>query len=161
MVQVSDPQQHRWGFQMSARLKSDLVNGQAGDFKPTDADTQVICDSGNPKPCAPNALVQFIEHTAAGTRPGTSSGSSFEFDWTPPHTDAGNVVLYVAGNAASGDNTQLGDHIYTASVELTSSGISAPSAILVSKYAVQNLVSDVPGLANQTDSNLTNPWGLL
>ena len=31
IVQVSDPQQHRWGFQMSARLKSDLVNGQAGD----------------------------------------------------------------------------------------------------------------------------------
>ena len=31
MVQVSDPQQHRWGFQVSARLKSDPVNGQAGD----------------------------------------------------------------------------------------------------------------------------------
>jgi hypothetical protein len=32
MVQVSDPQQRRWGFQMSARSKSNQVTGQAGDL---------------------------------------------------------------------------------------------------------------------------------
>ena len=93
MVQVSDPQQRRWGFQMSARLKSDLANGQAGDFKPSDGFTQVICDSGALKPCCNDAMVQFIEHTLAGTRRGTPDGATFEFDWTPPSTDAGNVVL--------------------------------------------------------------------
>src|SRR5437773_7930737 len=41
MVQVSDPQQRRWGFQMSARLKSNQVTGQAGDFSATDGSTQV------------------------------------------------------------------------------------------------------------------------
>src|SRR5271166_1590553 len=51
MVQVSDPQQRRWGFQLTARLKSNLANGQAGDFTPTDSFTQVICDNGNPIPC--------------------------------------------------------------------------------------------------------------
>ena len=163
MVQVSDPRQHRWGFQMSARLKSDPVNGQAGDLKPTDGLTQVMCDSGAPKPCSDNSLVQFIEHTTAGTRPGTPGGATFEFDWTPPATDSGNIVLYAAGNAANGDGTQSGDHIYTTSVELTSAAPSMPPpspAIPISMYAVQNLVSDVPGLAAQTDPNLTNPWGI-
>jgi len=159
-VQVSDPQQRRWGFQMSARLKSDLVNGQAGDFKPTDSFTQVICDNGAPKPCSDNTVVQFIEHTMAGTRPGTSGGATFEFDWTPPATDSGNIVLYAAGNAANGDGSQSGDHIYNASVELTAAPSTPPPATSVSKYSVQNLVSDVPGLAAQTDPNLINPWGI-
>jgi len=164
MVQVSDPQQHRWGFQMSARLKSDPVNGQAGDFSPTDSFAQVMCDSGTPKPCPDNALVQFIEHTVAGTRLGTPGAATFEFDWTPPATDSGNIVLYAAGNAANGDGSQLGDHIYNTSVEITSAVPStpppSPSAIPVTKYSVQNLVSDIPGLAAQTDPNLTNPWGI-
>src|SRR5690349_12970633 len=33
-VQVSDPVQQRWGFELSARLNSDLTNGQAGDLTP-------------------------------------------------------------------------------------------------------------------------------
>ena len=163
MVQVSDPQQRRWGFQMSARLKSDLVNGQAGDFQPTDGLTQVMCDSGTPKPCIDSSVVQFIEHTVAGTRPGTPGGVAFEFDWTPPATDSGTIVLYAAGNAANGDGSQLGDHIYNVSVELTPSVPStppSPSTIPVTAYAVQNLVSDIPGFAAQTDPNLTNPWGI-
>jgi len=164
MVQVSDPQQRRWGFQMSARLKSDLANGQAGDFKPTDSFTQVICDSGEPKPCSDSAVVQFIEHTAAGTRPGNTGGATFEFDWTPPTTDSGNIVLYAAGNAANGNGSQLGDHIYNTSVEITAAVPStpppSPSLIPVAKYTVQNLVSDIPGFAAQTDPNLTNPWGI-
>ena len=48
MVRVSDPQQRRWRFQLSARLKSDPMNRQAGDLQPTDGFTQVICDSGAP-----------------------------------------------------------------------------------------------------------------
>src|ERR1039457_4385686 len=42
-VQVSDPVQQRWGFELTARLNSDLANGQAGDFTPVDNLTQVIC----------------------------------------------------------------------------------------------------------------------
>jgi uncharacterized protein (TIGR03118 family) len=45
-------------------------------------------------------------------------------------------------------------------------GLSIVCAILLpvlpaaAEYAVTNLVSDVPGLANFTDSNLVNPWGI-
>src|SRR5207237_10284196 len=35
-VQIADPNQRRWGFQMSARLNSDPEKGQAGDFAPVD-----------------------------------------------------------------------------------------------------------------------------
>jgi uncharacterized protein (TIGR03118 family) len=161
LVQVSDPQQRRWGFQMSARLKSNQATGQAGDLSPTDGFTQVICDNSNPKPCPADALVQFIEHTSAGTRPGISGGATFEFDWTPPGTDSGNIIFYVAANAANGDGNFTGDHIYTSSLEITSSTPSAPpSAIPTTKYSQQNLVSDIPGLADQTDPSLINPKGI-
>ena len=160
VVQVSDPQQRRWGFQLSARLKSDLMNGQAGDLQPTDSFTQAICDSGAPKPCADNTVVQFIEHTLAGTRAGTTGGARFEFDWTPPATDSGNIVLYAAGNAANGDGNLTGDRIYNTSVELTAVAPPGPAATPGSRYTIQNLVSDVPGLAAQTDPSLTNPWGI-
>ena len=161
LVQISDPQQRRWGFQMTARLKSNQSTGQAGDFSPTDSFTQVICDNASPKPCPADALVQFIEHTSAGTRAGVSGGATFEFDWTPPATDSGNVVFYVAGNAANGDGNLTGDHIYTSSLEVTSSNPSLPPpAISVTKYTQHNLVSDIPGLADQTDANLINPKGI-
>src|SRR5512140_3494574 len=33
-VVVADPAQVRWGFELTARLGSDLQNGQAGEFSP-------------------------------------------------------------------------------------------------------------------------------
>src|SRR5712692_4955531 len=107
VVQVSDPNQQRWGFQLTARLNSDLANGQAGDFTPVDNMTQVICEDNAPKPCASG--VSFIEHTSAGTRNGTRNGGAFQFDWTPPATNAGPVTFYVAGNAANGNAASSGD----------------------------------------------------
>ena len=159
-VQISDSQQRRWGFQMSARLKSNQTTGQAGDFNPTDGSTQVICDNSGSKPCSADALVQFIEHTAAGTRPGATGGTTFEFDWTPPATDAGNIVFYVAANAANGDGNLTGDRIYTTSVEITSTAQTPAPVVPSTKYSQHNLVSDVAGLADQTDPNLINPWGI-
>jgi len=35
-----------------------------------------------------------------------------------------------------------------------------PSAKGANQYAQHNLVSDIPGLADQTDPNLVNPWGI-
>src|SRR3954454_9087818 len=36
MVQVSDPDQRRWGFEFTARLNSNPDTGQAGDLTPVD-----------------------------------------------------------------------------------------------------------------------------
>src|SRR5262245_33450254 len=49
-VQVADPAQQRWGFELTARLNSDLEKGQAGDFTPIDGFTQVICEDSAPRP---------------------------------------------------------------------------------------------------------------
>jgi uncharacterized protein (TIGR03437 family) len=115
-VTVSDIAQQRWGFELSARLSSDTSNGQAGKLVSVDNFTQVICEDAGPEPCLTG--VSFIQHTAAGTRNGTKNGATFQFDWIPPAANAGPVTFYAAGNAANGDGTSGGDHIYTNSVQL-------------------------------------------
>jgi uncharacterized protein (TIGR03437 family) len=125
MVQVADAAQQRWGFELSARLNSDPANGQAGELIPIDNFTQVICEDAGPKPCASG--VSFIQHTSAGTRNGTKGGATFQFDWAPPSANVGPITLYVAGNAANGDGSSGGDHIYTSSVELSPAVSAAPS----------------------------------
>ena len=137
-VRVSDPAQHRWGFEFTARLNSDLANGQAGSLASTDSNTQTFCDDGSPTPCASSKAVQFISHTTEGTRNGTTGGATFDFDWTPPATAAGTVTFYVAGNAANGNAASTGDHIYTANVQLTAAAVtpSGPKPTISSKGVV-------------------------
>lgn len=125
MVQVSDPNQERWGFELSARLNSDLEKGQAGDLTPVDSFTQVICEDSAPKPCASGPA--FIEHTSAGTRLGTKGSAIFQFDWTPPAANAGPITLYAAGNAANGNGSPTGDQIYTTSIQLNPAIPAAPA----------------------------------
>ncbi len=115
-VQVADPAQQRWGFELTARFNSNLEDGAAGEFTPVDNFTQVICRDTGPKPCLSGP--SFIQHTSAGTRNGLKGGAAFQFDWTPPATDAGPVTFYVAGNAANGNGASSGDFIYTSSVQL-------------------------------------------
>jgi uncharacterized protein (TIGR03437 family) len=144
-VQVADPTQQRWGFELSARLNSDLEKAQAGDFNPVDNLTQVICEDNSPKPCATGVL--FVTHTAAGTRNGQKGGATFQFDWMPPATNAGPVTLYVAGNAANGNGQPTGDLIYTSSMQLTPVAASAPS------IAAGNVVSAATSVAGPVNAN--------
>ncbi|MGC4054922.1 MAG: hypothetical protein QM757_39270 [Paludibaculum sp.] len=44
VVQVRDPEQSRWGFELTARLASEPVNGQAGDLNNADGNARVLCD---------------------------------------------------------------------------------------------------------------------
>ena len=158
MVTVSDPDQQRWGFQLTARLNSDPTNGRAGDLTSSDSNTQIRCDSGNIGTCKAGEI-QFIEHTQPGTRNGTKTGATFEFDWTPPPAGAGPVTLYAAGNAANGNGSSSGDRIYTTSIQLD---VAAGPVLTVpaTRYTMNKLVSDIPGFAAQTDPNLVNPWGI-
>jgi hypothetical protein len=102
-VTVSDPNQRRWGFELSARTQ----NGQqAGTLIPgADGFTQLIAQGG----------IQYIEHTLAGTRNGTRGGADFTFSWQAPDSSAGPVIFNVAANAANGDFSNTGDRIYASS----------------------------------------------
>ena len=144
-VRVADPNQRRWGFELTARLNSDLEKGQAGDFTSVDNMTQVICEDNAPRPCASGPT--FITHTSAGTRNGTNGGGTFQFDWTPPATNAGPVTFYVAGNAANGNGANTGDLIYTSSVQLTPAIPAAPSV------TAGNIVSAATSLAGTMSPN--------
>ncbi|MBN8729649.1 MAG: IPT/TIG domain-containing protein [Acidobacteria bacterium] len=107
-----------YGFQATARLVSNLANGQAGDFTVTDARVQILCEDGRPKTgsqaCRPETPIQFAEHTLGGNRSNT-----WTFDWTPPATNMGDINFYVAGNAANGNGTESGDRIFTRNYTLT------------------------------------------
>src|SRR5262249_5150867 len=130
VVTVSDPNQRRWGFQLTARAASNAKT-QAGTFKSTDANTTLMCASSNlvsqqespsgaSQGCGSSQPPEYIEPSLAGAKTQSGSGS-FEFDWTPPATDIGNIIIYVAGNAANGDRTNAGDRIYTRTYTLTPS----------------------------------------
>ncbi len=136
VVTVSDPAQKRWGFQLTTRPESDAKT-QAGSFTATDGNTQVVT----------SGTLQYIEHTLAGTRLNQPQSATFEFDWTPPASSVGNIVVYVAGNAANGNGEKTGDHIYSATYTLTpaSAGGSKPSISqngVVNAWNAQSTISD-------------------
>jgi len=144
-VEVSDSQQRRWGFQLSARLAGSPATGQAGELASADALTQVICANGRPIPCASASTIQFITHTSQGTRNGTTGSVSFEFDWTPPAEATGRITLYAAGNAANGDGRNTGDRIYTTSIDLDPVA-AAPRPSISAERGVVNAASFQPGI---------------
>lgn len=126
-VKVTDSAQKKFGFELTARLASSPTSGQAGDFTTTDKLTQVVCDGfgsikNNGSLCPSSTPVQFIQHTLSGYSASTAGSYTYSFDWTPPATAAGNIVLYASGNAANGDLSDQGDHIYTTSLTVTPAG---------------------------------------
>lgn len=133
-----------YGFQATARLESDLERGQAGNFQPVDGDTFVQCEDGANPPCRSSALVQFIQHSLA------KSGNSYEFEWTPPESDAGNVRIYVAGNAGNGNGQETGDRIFTTVLTLTpgAGGGGGPKPAISSDRGVINGATFEPGIVS-------------
>jgi uncharacterized protein (TIGR03437 family) len=133
-----------YGFQATARLASNLSNGQAGTFRPVGTSTQVICENDSARPssssCPSSAPVEFIEHTLAGT------SNTFEFEWVAPATNVGDVRFYVAGNAANGNGQNTGDRIHTAN--LTATAGAAANAPTISSGGVVNGASFQPGIVS-------------
>jgi uncharacterized protein (TIGR03437 family) len=110
---------------LTARQAGDS-KAQAGTFTPgSDGYTQLVCTQTTYQndswgACPASKPLQYIEHTLKGTQLGQTKSATFAFDWTPPAGDVGSLVVYVAGNAANGDRTLGGDHIYTQKYTLTS-----------------------------------------
>lgn len=166
MVKIADPvtTQTAWGFELTARLASS-PSMMAGSFTPSDTQTQVMCSQPNlfvfQPVCLPGAdptgthctspsstpvcpagfTLQYAEHSLNGyqtTVAHTGSGT-YGFDWTPPSSNVGNVVIYVAGNAglAVQPLSPSGAHIYTHSYTLTpaAAGSGVPTVTGVSNAA--------------------------
>ena len=140
-VTVSDPVQQRWGFQLTARQSSNST-AQAGSFTPgSDGYTQTVCadtafQNAVAGPCTSAQPLEYIEHTWNGTRTGQQGSADFTFDWTPPSTAAGNIIVYVVGNAANGDGNTGGDYIYATTYTLKPASAANKPAIASSAGVV-------------------------
>ena len=153
---IADAGQKAWGFQLTARVAGNATT-PAGSFASATSDTLVLCadatasintelelDFGGPQNCPSNQPLAYIEHSLSGYRHlyGQSTGT-YQFDWTPPATSVGNITIYVAGNAANGDDQVTGDHIYTATYTLTpAAGGGSPPTVT----GVVNYPSGQPGV---------------
>jgi hypothetical protein len=96
------------GFQLTARF-ADGPGGQAGKLSPFDGRVTVINASG----------IQYAQHTLEGS--GLTGGDSavWRLSWEAPEKAPGPVALRVAANAGNGDDSPLGDHIYTLELFVT------------------------------------------
>jgi len=162
-VTIADPAQRAWGFQLTARPASNSAT-MAGAFASTDQNTTMMCSSsdlnqeqeapyvsGKAQTCPASMPLEYIEHSLAGynATKGHTGSQTYEFDWTPPATNSGNVIVYVSGNAANGDLTVNGDHIYNTSFTLTPISFGGPPSIaaggVVSAGAFGAFTSVAPG----------------
>jgi uncharacterized protein (TIGR03437 family) len=120
-------------------------------------------DTGSPEPCIQHQAVpacpatndgqslplQYIEHSEYGYMHTMGLGSgTYQFTWTPPATNVGNITFYIAGNAGvGGPPNQNGDHIYATSYTLTPAVSGAPPSILkvISASSFGAFTSVAPG----------------
>jgi uncharacterized protein (TIGR03437 family) len=155
-VTISDSKQRAWGFELTARLASNPTT-MAGTFASTDNNTRLMCSEPNlfvfgaipfsgsaPQTCPSNQPLQYAEHSLAGydATKGMVGSATYTFAWTPPSTNVGNVTICVAGNAANGDLTPAGDHIYATTYTLT----PATATALPTIAGVSNSASGAPGV---------------
>lgn len=109
-VNLADPGQSRWGFELTA-LNSE--NNQAGIFLVTDQEnTQLSDNDGN--------SADYLKHTSSGTFR-TQQQASWSFDWIAPVEESGEIVFYAAGNAANNNDFTSGDYIYAVSLPVPES----------------------------------------
>ncbi len=110
-VLIKDANRKSWGFQISARLASNLKAGQTGHFTDLNGNTQgnsnspiqVLCATGNFSPCPTSNPVEWAEHTLAGWGASVNHAGSYSYTlyWTPPTTNVGNVTIHIAANASN------------------------------------------------------------
>ena len=92
------------GFQAAARFQEgERTGAPAGRLASLDGRTVVRSEGG----------VDYINHTVEGSQLGPGDVASWSFEWVAPE-EPSPVVFHVTGNSANGDNSPLGDLIYTA-----------------------------------------------
>ena len=145
-VKITDSVARIYGFQASSRLAGNTRTAQAGTITPG-AGQFVQCEDGSNRPaagCRSSAPLEFVEHQSP------NSTGTFQFDWTPPTTNAGDVVFYAAGNAANGNGQPTGDHIYTTSATLTAAAVTTGPKPALTQGGVVNAGSGKAEIASGT-----------
>ncbi len=100
------------GFQAAARFQEGERTGSpSGRLASLDGRTVVRSEGG----------VDYINHTVEGSRLGPGDVASWSFEWVAPEAPSP-VVFHVTGNSANGDNSPLGDLIYTKEVVVPPGG---------------------------------------
>ena len=94
------------GFQLAARYEADT--SQAGRFEvPSHQEARVAVTA--------DREVEFAQHRLDGTELSAPDRAGWKVDWVAP--DAGGVVVvHVSAVAGDGDESQLGDYVYTIEV---------------------------------------------
>ena len=138
-VTINDTGRRRWGFQLTARTGGDFRT-QAGTFASADGFSEQVCANGSLVElgtCNANTVFRYIRHTQAGSRNGNVGPTvTDEVDWTPPADATSPIRLYVAANAANGDQNNTGDRIYTATADLTRAATSGPKPVITQNGVV-------------------------
>lgn len=93
------------GFEIAARFEK--AAAQAGTFAP-EPDQQDRIE------VTTEADIQYAHHVRAGTLPVSPDTARWRLLWTAP-PDAGTILFHAVGNAANGDDSPLGDYVYSAS----------------------------------------------
>jgi hypothetical protein len=110
VIEVNRQNLGKAGFQLSART---TAGTQAGSFSLDQERLRFTNESGD---------IQYVQHTAEGTRPTGQHSTVWQVKWTAPSKAAGPVTFNVATNAANGDDSEFGDLIFASEL------ISQPSA---------------------------------
>lgn len=101
----------KFGFQMAVQ---NAAGTALGTLVNPDAKTQLVGQG------------KYATHRLQSTS-GTDS-ATWSVDWTAPAAGTGNVTIYLAGNAANGNNTTSGDEIFTEALTISEGSTSARNA---------------------------------
>ena len=107
-IQLQDPGQRRWGFELTV---IDAPAHAAGTLTVTDAVKTQLSDNPGTDP-------DYLKQTLEGTQNGVLNGPvTWPFRWTAPPNPV-TATFYLAGNAANGNNQNTGDFVYAIAVPL-------------------------------------------
>jgi hypothetical protein len=105
VVSLRHPALEAAGFQLSARFASGAaLGGQAGTLSPAAGPMALSRDS--------TRGVEYLSHADPGAFMLPGPEARWRVVWRAPESSSA-VTFHVAANAANGDNSPLGDHIFT------------------------------------------------
>jgi hypothetical protein len=109
-IELVRPGMQRAGFQVALRYAEGARRGEmAGVLSSADGRSAVVASPQG---------VRYAQQTATGTGLAAPDTATWTVVWRAP-AEGGAVVAHLVGNAANGDQSEFGDHIYTRELRLT------------------------------------------